>query len=209
MSAVARRAKAGGSRPNAECRQPNSEGRTHYETSESNSEYSCYYSCVIERPSALALLARAIGRSPVTALLGPRQCGKTTLARQVAAGRDAAFFDLESEPDRRRLENPQLVLGERRGLVVLDEIQAVPELFPVLRVLADRPGRRARFLILGSASPDVVKRVSETLAGRVEFVELSGFDIEETGPAAWQRLWQRGGFPRSFLARSERDSRSA
>ena len=161
---------------------------------------------MIDRPSALALLARAIGRSPVTALLGPRQCGKTTLARSLAAGRSAVYFDLESEPDRRRLENPELALGDRRGLVVLDEIQAAPDLFPALRVLADRPGRKPRFLVLGSASPDLVKRVSETLAGRIEFVELSGFDIPEAGPAAWQRLWQRGGFPRSFLARSDRDS---
>jgi len=158
---------------------------------------------VIERTSSLGRLARAIGRSPVTALLGPRQCGKTTLARVVAAGRDATFFDLESEPDRRRLQNPELSLGAQRGLVVLDEIQAAPELFGVLRVVVDRPGRRARFLVLGSASPAIVRRASESLAGRIEFVELSGFNTQEVGPAAWPRLWLRGGFPRSFLARSE------
>lgn len=159
-----------------------------------------------ERPSALARVTRAIGRAPITALLGPRQCGKTTLARALAAGRRATFFDLESEPDRRRLQNPELVLGGVRGLVVLDEIQAAPELFPALRVLADRPSRLARFLVLGSASPDIVRRVSETLAGRIEFVELTAFDVREVGPSAWQRLWMRGGFPRAFLARSERDS---
>jgi hypothetical protein len=114
----------------------------------------------------MSRLARAVRRSPVTALLGPRQCGTTTLARALAAGRDAAFFDLESESDR-RLQNPELVLEDERGLVVLDEIQAAPDLFPALRVLVDRPGRRARFLVLLSASPDLVRRVSETLAGRM------------------------------------------
>jgi uncharacterized protein len=161
---------------------------------------------MISRPAALARLTRAIGRAPITALLGPRQCGKTTLARALAAARDAAFFDLESEPDRRRLQNPELVLGGFRGLVVLDEIQAAPELFRALRVLVDRPDRRSKFLLLGSASPDIVRRVSETLAGRIEFVELGGFDLSETGPARWERLWLRGGLPRSYLARSDGDS---
>lgn len=121
-------------------------------------------------------------------------------------GRQASRFDLESQPDRRRLSNPELVLGSLEGLVVLDEIQAMPELFRVVRVLVDRPAKRTRFLILGSASPEIVREVSETLAGRVEFVELSGFDLGETGPDRWERLWVRGGFPRSFLADSDRDS---
>jgi predicted AAA+ superfamily ATPase len=142
----------------------------------------------------------------VTALLGPRQCGKTTLARQFARDRHATFYDLESQPDLRRLQNPELVLRAERGLVVLDEIQAHPELFAVLRVLADRPRSPARFLVLGSASPDLVRGTSETLAGRVEFVELTGFDLRETGSKAWERLWLRGGFPRSWLARSNDDS---
>jgi hypothetical protein len=115
-------------------------------------------------------------------------------------------LDLESQPDVRRLENPELALGNFRGLVILDEVQAMPELFNVLRVLVDRPRNRARFLILGSASPDLVRRVSESLAGRVEFVELAGFDLRETGGDTWERLWLRGGFPRSFLAESEGDS---
>ena len=161
---------------------------------------------MIERPGSLERLATAVRRSPVTALLGPRQCGKTTLARVFAEGRNAAVFDLESQPDLRRLQNPELVLGGERGLVILDEIPARPELFGVLRVLVDRPRRPARFLVLGSASPDIVRGVSETLAGRVEFVELSGFDVRETGPASWPRLWLRGGLPRSFLARSSGDS---
>lgn len=161
---------------------------------------------MIGRPDYLARLAVATRRAPVTALLGPRQCGKTTLARQFARDRRATFFDLESQPDLRRLQNPELALRAERGLVVLDEIQARPELFAVLRVLADRPRGLARFLVLGSASPDVVKGASETLAGRVEFVELGAFDLREVGGAAWERLWLRGGFPRSFLAKSSEDS---
>lgn len=161
---------------------------------------------MIDRPVALEQLTRATRRAPVTALLGPRQCGKTTLARALAAGRHATYFDLESEADRNRLQNPELVLGDQQGLVVLDEIQAAPELFRALRVLVDRPGRKATFLVLGSASPEIVRRVSETLAGRIEFVDLSGFDLQEVGPAAWQRLWLRGGLPRSYLARSNGDS---
>lgn len=161
---------------------------------------------MIDRPAYLKQLSTAVKRSPVTALLGPRQAGKTTLARMFAQDKQATHFDLESQPDRQRLQNPELVLGALEGLVVLDEIQAMPELFNVLRVLVDRPERRARFLILGSASPDIVKNISETLAGRVEFVELSGFDLRETGAEALERLWLRGGFPRSFLAASDEDS---
>jgi uncharacterized protein len=147
-----------------------------------------------------------VRRSPVTALLGPRQCGKTTLARLFGAGRQAIHFDLESQPDQRRLQNPELILGSCQGLVILDEIQVMPELFNVLRVLVDRPETQARFLILGSASPDIIRNVSETLAGRVELVELAGFDLRETGAETWERLWLRGGFPRSFLAASDEDS---
>lgn len=161
---------------------------------------------MLDRPAALARLAEAVRRSPVTALLGPRQSGKSTLARRLAEGREAAFFDLESPADAGRLANPELALGSLRGLVVLDEIQALPELLPVLRVLADRPGKPARFLVLGSASPAIVRGASETLAGRVEFVELGGFVLAEAGPHRWERLWVRGGFPRSYLARSEADS---
>ena len=147
-----------------------------------------------------------VRRSPVTALLGPRQCGKTTLARVFAADRPATYFDLESQPDVRRLQNPELMLGSLDGLVVLDEIQVMPELFNVLRVLVDRPNNPARFLVLGSASPTIVKHVSETLAGRVEFIELAGFDLHELGETSVETLWLRGGFPRSVLADSEEDS---
>jgi len=161
---------------------------------------------MIERVAYLQQLSTAVRRSPITALLGPRQCGKTTLARAFGHGRQATYFDLESQPDLRRLQNPELLLGSLAGLVVLDEVQILPELFNVLRVLVDRPGNPARFLILGSASPAIIRHVSETLAGRVESIELAGFDIRETGPDGWEQLWLRGGFPRSFLADSDDDS---
>jgi predicted AAA+ superfamily ATPase len=154
----------------------------------------------IPRPARTIGLRQALDRSPIAALLGPRQCGKTTLARQVG-GEEAHFFDLERSADRQALAAaPERTLDVLRGLVVLDEIQTMPELFPVLRVLADRPSAPARFLILGSASPDLVRGASETLAGRVAFVFLSGFDVTETGAARADALWVRGGFPRSFLA---------
>jgi len=161
---------------------------------------------MLERPVFLDHLQAAAKRSPITALLGPRQCGKTTLARHFAQGQGATFYDLESAVDQRRLQNPELALGERSGLVILDEVQALPELFPVLRGLVDRPGQTTRFLILGSASPHIIQHASETLAGRVEFVELGGFDLAETGAGALNTLWLRGGFPRSYLAASDEDS---
>lgn len=161
---------------------------------------------MIDRPFYLERLATALRRSPITALLGSRQCGKTTLARLLGESGEATYFDLESQPDLQRLQNPELLLGSLAGIVILDEIQVLPELFKVLRVLVDRPANQARFLILGSASPILVKQIAETLAGRVEFVELAGFDLRETGADAWRPLWVRGGFPRAFLADSEEDS---
>ena len=163
---------------------------------------------LVTRSGYLDRLAAATRRTPVTSLLGPRQCGKTTLARQFAATRNATFFDLESDQDVRRLANPELVLGVLDGLVVVDEIQRMPQLFNVLRVLADRPGARTRFLILGSASPGIVRGVSESLAGRVEFIDMTGFDLSETGTDAWRTLWLRGGLPRSYLAPTDDDGHS-
>ena len=161
---------------------------------------------MISRPEYLNQISRAVKRSPITALVGPRQCGKTTLARMFAKNRAATYFDLESQPDVNRLQNPELMLGSLRGLVIIDEIQVMPALFKVLRVLVDRPKNKTRFLILGSAAPDLIKNVSETMAGRVEFVELSGFGLQETGSGSANKVWLRGGFPRSFLARSDNDS---
>ncbi len=161
---------------------------------------------LIERKACLERLSAAANRSPVIALLGPRQSGKTTLARQFALGQSAVFFDLESVADQRRLENPDFALRDLAGLVVLDEIQRMPELFQLLRVLVDRPENRARFLILGSASPEIIKKSSETLAGRIEFIEMVGFDMTETGSDVWKNLWERGGFPRSYIAETVEDS---
>ena len=163
---------------------------------------------MIERSHALATLCEALAENPVTALLGPRQCGKTTLARSLAATRSVAYFDLENERDLSRLSAPLLALESLSGTVILDEVQRKPELLETLRGLADRPEQEqsARFLLLGSASPRLVKGVSETLAGRVGFVDLFGFDLREVGAEDWRVLWLRGGFPRSFLSSSTRAS---
>lgn len=161
---------------------------------------------MIRRAALVRQLQSALARSPVTALLGPRQCGKTTLARAVAIQRKATRFDLEDPDALLALQNPRATLGELTGLVLIDEVQRRPELFPVLRVLADRHPSRTRFLLLGSASPELLRQSSETLAGRIAFVEMGGFDLGEVGAARHQRLWWRGGFPRSFLARSDRES---
>ena len=144
---------------------------------------------------------------PVVALLGPRQIGKSTLARQLVTARrgPTTWFDLENPADLARLADPGLELRPLRGLVVLDEIHRLPDVFPMLRVLADRPRTPARFLVLGSASPELLRQASETLAGRVAFHELDGFGLREVDDL--ERLWLRGGFPRSFLARSAPASR--
>lgn len=158
---------------------------------------------MIPRPRALARIDQAFRVHPVASLLGARQCGKTTLARIVVERDGGTFFDLENPVDLRRLEAPMASLQRLEGLVVLDEIQRRPQLFELLRVLVDRPRNPARFLILGSASPDLVKGVSESLAGRVGFVDLSGLSLAEAGAEKWERLWNRGGFPRSFLAEDD------
>lgn len=158
---------------------------------------------MIARASVRDSILRGLERSPGVALLGPRQCGKTTLAREVAREKGARIFDLENPEDAAALENPMMALGSLKGLVVLDEVQRKPELFPVLRVLMDRPGVPAKFLLLGSASPFVVRGVTESLAGRVSFIDLQGFSLDEVGGAQQTLLWERGGFPRSFLAEDE------
>ena len=163
---------------------------------------------IIDRPIARARIDEAFSVHPAVALTGPRQCGKTTLARAVAAAdpEESTFFDLESAVDRRRLQAPEQALAGLSGLVVIDEIQREPALFETLRVLADRPGTPARFLVLGSASPALVRGVSESLAGRVGLVELTGFDLSEVGPQSWRTLWLRGGFPRAYLVPHDRSS---
>lgn len=160
----------------------------------------------VRRESAVAAVRRALARRRVVLLAGPRQSGKTTLARTFVHPAASAYFDLENPVDLARLDEPMTALGALGGTVVLDEIQRRPDLFPVLRVLADRQPSRARFLVLGSASGDLLRQSSESLAGRLEIVELGGFTLEEVGRAAAERLWRRGGHPRAFLARSEADS---
>ncbi len=155
---------------------------------------------MLPRPEPLGRIHEAFHVHPIAALLGPRQCGKTTLARILAEREPCEFFDLESPVDVRRLSAPMTALEGLSGLVVIDEVQRKPELFELLRVLVDRPDNGARFLVLGSASPKLVKGVSESLAGRVGFVDLSGFSLDEVGADARDTLWNRGGFPRSFLA---------
>ncbi|HEX8009597.1 MAG TPA: ATP-binding protein [Casimicrobiaceae bacterium] len=161
---------------------------------------------LLDRSLLAARVRAALGTNPVVALLGPRQCGKTTLARTLVAASPADYFDLEDPVGLARLAAPMTALAPLRGLVIIDEVQRRPALFPILRVLADRPRPPARFLLLGSASPDLVRQSSETLAGRVAFVDMAGFDLRETGSSALRRLWLRGGFPRSFLARSDAQS---
>ena len=160
----------------------------------------------IEREALYQQIETALGRSRIAALLGPRQCGKTALARHYATGKKTEYFDLENPTDARRLENPLLALEPLDGLVVIDEIQRKPELFQLLRVLVDRQPLPARFFILGSASPDIIRHSSETLAGRIEFIYMSGFDLEEVGTQHITQLWQRGGFPLSYLAQNNEDS---
>lgn len=161
--------------------------------------FKAYPPDVIPRTAEKAVLD-GLARNPAVALLGPRQCGKTTLARKIADDRAAGFFDLEDPADRARLEIPGLALEKLVGLVVIDEVQRMPAIFETLRVLIDRPGNGARFLLLGSASPHIVRGVSESLAGRVHHVDLGGFDLSEVGPERIDDLWLRGGFPRAFLA---------
>lgn len=167
-----------------------------------------YFSPMIKRSAHLKALNGLLSYNPVVALLGARQVGKTTLAAELARSRKGPthFFDLESTADLSRLADPLLALSSLRGLVVLDEVQRRPDIFPTLRVLSDRPRRPARFLVLGSASPDLLRQSSETLAGRIAYYELPGFSLSELAESEADLLWLRGGFPRSFTARSHKQS---
>ena len=159
---------------------------------------------MIPRNRHLEHLSWLLDHNPVVAILGARQVGKTTLAGQLGArsSHPTTRFDLEDPDDLARLDEPTLALGGLEGLVVIDEIQQRPDLFPVLRVLVDRPESKARFLILGSASPHLLRQSSESLAGRIAFCDLDGFQINEVGISESRLLFERGGFPRSFLAAS-------
>lgn len=161
---------------------------------------------IIARSDKLAEIEMALARNPVVVLAGPRQSGKTTLARELLSKDSINYFDLEDPVSLARLEEPMTALQPLAGLVVIDEVQRRPDLFPTLRVLADRAARPARFLILGSASGDLLRQSSESLAGRVERVSIGGFSLRELGAGAAHKLWVRGGFPLSFLASTEADS---
>jgi hypothetical protein len=161
---------------------------------------------MIQRGTILSTIRTALGRSRVVTLIGPRQSGKTTLARQLVAPDSLNYFDLEDLTSLSRLEEPMTALRDLRGLVVIDEIQRRPDLFPILRVLCDRDPLPARFLILGSASPDLVRASSESLAGRGETVSIGGFSLAEIGVDALVQHWLRGGLPLSYLASTEADS---
>lgn len=152
-------------------------------------------------------IAESIQRNPVTAILGPRQCGKTTIARKIAEAYESVMFDLEDPVDFELLSvSPKIFLEQQKGLVVIDEAQRMPDLFPILRVLADQTDSGRKFLLLGSASPDLLKNTSESLAGRIGFIDLTGFKLDEVGIENFRSLWIKGGFPRSYLA--ETDERS-
>lgn len=161
---------------------------------------------MIARTHSKARLETALSRSRITLMIGPRQCGKTTIARQFVPSDSANYFDLEDPVSLARLEEPMTALVPLTGLVVIDEVQRRPELFPILRVLADRQPLSARFLILGSAAPELLRQSSESLAGRMEIVAMSGFSLAEVGCDQQSRHWLRGGFPCSYLAASDNDS---
>ncbi len=163
---------------------------------------------MIERLKNLATLEQLVERHSVVGIIGARQVGKTTLARQLIMkrGEPIVYFDLEDPQDMARLADPMLALQSLKGLVVIDEIQRHPDLFTVLRVLVDRPRSQSRFLILGSASPTLLRQSSESLAGRIVYFHLQGFTLDEVGQTNLNRLWLRGGFPRSYLATSHKTS---
>lgn len=161
---------------------------------------------MLVRSTLSSAIHTALNRSPIVVLTGPRQCGKTTLARQFLHEDSPGYFDLEDPLSLARLDEPRTALEPLRGLIVIDEIQRRPELFPLLRVLADRRDRPAQFLVLGSASGELLRQSSESLAGRMERIDIGGFSLAEVGADHATTLWQRGGFPLSWLARSDADS---
>lgn len=161
---------------------------------------------MIIRKGHIQAVEIALSRSRVTALVGPRQCGKTTLARQFVAPESANYFDLEDPVSLARLDEPMTALAGLEGLIVIDEVQRRPELFPVIRVLADRNPLPSRFLILGSAAPELLRQSSESLAGRMEMIKMTGFNLAEAGMDQQHRHWLRGGFPLSYLAETDENS---
>lgn len=161
---------------------------------------------MLDRPRHTERLREALGRAPVVVLTGPRQAGKSTLAREIVRPEPSHHFDLEDPRDLARLGEPTLSLESLDATVVIDEAQRSPDIFPILRVLVDTDRRPGRFLVLGSASPSLIGMASESLAGRVTFVELPGLLAQDVGPARFDQLWLRGGLPLSTLASTEQES---
>ncbi|MBC7983796.1 MAG: ATP-binding protein [Candidatus Obscuribacterales bacterium] len=160
----------------------------------------------MKRPVLANDLAKALKRSRVVALIGPRQCGKTTLLQSVVGKDSANYFDLEDPESLARLNEPMTALRDLRGVVAIDEVQRRPDLFPILRVLADRKPLPARFLLSGSAAPALLQQSSESLAGRLEIIEVGGFQLADVGGKNLDKHWQRGGLPLAYLARTSDDS---
>ena len=173
----------------------------------------CYHSIMLDRTALELAIHKALGRSRGVVLSGPRQSGKSTMAQKFLSRQSPNYFDLEYPPHAQRFEQPAQTLESLKGLVVIDEVQLHPQLFPLLRVLMDRSDAPGQYLLLGSASPALLRQAGESLLGRVETVEVGGFDLEEViahegcyNEDASTRLWLRGGFPRSYLAASDEDS---
>lgn len=161
---------------------------------------------MLARTRLEALVTEALRRSRAVVLTGPRQVGKTTLARRFLPAAHLNYFDLEDPEARARLAEPMASLRDLRGLIVIDEIQRAPDLFPVLRVLMDRDSRNGQFLLLGSAGPSLLRQAGESLLGRTEVIEVTGFNLDETGAAGLDTLWARGGYPPAYTAASDADS---
>lgn len=161
---------------------------------------------MIKRLNLYRQIQHGLKRSRIVVLIGPRQCGKTTMARALVAADSPNYFDLEDPPSLARLDQPMTALKPLRGVVVIDEVQRRPDLFPILRVLADRKPLPSKFLLLGSTSSDFLRQSSESLAGRLETIEMRGFSLDEVAKRDQMRHWLRGGFPLSYLAQTEKDS---
>ena len=163
---------------------------------------------MIERLAQIDRIKSLLSQNPIVAIIGARQVGKTTITYEIEKHWKAPStrFDCEDPDDLVRLNEPKLALKNLSGLVIIDEIQRKPDLFPLLRVLVDRENNKATFLILGSASPNLLKQSSESLAGRISYFNLNGFSLIEVGQENESKLWIRGGFPRSYLAQTDKAS---
>lgn len=178
------------------------------ENSVDKTEFSMYNIVMIRRETEIKEILHLLKVNPVVGIIGARQVGKTTIARMIALERknNVSYFDAENPEDQSRLSDPMMALKTLKGLVIIDEIQKLPRIFDVLRVLADRPAKSVKFIVLGSASPELLKQGSESLAGRIAYYEIEGFRINDVGVENINNLWIKGGLPKSFLSRAIKDS---